>query len=319
MILIRNQAPSTTKSRIVLLFGNGLIGSSIVRHFLYQDDVVMQKVSFDWTNTRQGEQDAKSIFEIVKRQLSQLSEDKNIQTNIAFVWSAGKAGFSATKESTDIELASFRIVLALAEKIYQQFPDNSYSFHLLSSAGGLFENQGMVDNTTVSSPNRPYGQLKYDQEELVLAVDQNVVKYIYRPTSVYGFSSLGQRMGLIPTLIANGYKNQTSTIFGSLSTLRDYVFNEDIGRHITKNLFPAAHNSEVNIQFLATGKPSSIYEIKYSVEYIIRKKIYLKFVTNPETDNSVDITVNSSILPTNWSTTDIRTGIRYVREMIVAK
>lgn len=68
------------------------------------------------------------------------------------------------------------------------------------------------------------------------------------------------------------------------------------------------------MHLLASGKPSSVYEIQNIVEQVIGKKIYLKLHMTTDTENSTDITENSSALPADWSATDIKIGIRYVKE-----
>jgi nucleoside-diphosphate-sugar epimerase len=165
---------------------------------------------------------------------------------------------------------------------------------------------------------RHYGELKYEQENCLQNQEKCIVKVIYRPTSVYGYVGPGQRMGLIPTLISNGIQNRPSTIYGDSSTLRDYVFNENIGAYIVKNLFNASSKRKINVHLLASGKPSSIFEIQNFVEQVIGKKIYLNFHSTAETENTRDITVNSSALPADWSPTDIKIGIRYVKDMLIS-
>jgi hypothetical protein len=45
----------------------------------------------------------------------------------------------------------------------------------------------------------------------------------------------------------------------------------------------------------------------------------MSFESNPLLDNSSDITVNRSALPSNWSPTDLRTGINIITEQMYRK
>jgi nucleoside-diphosphate-sugar epimerase len=318
MLLIRHQCSQSMKPSIVLLFGTGLIGSSITRGLQKRGKTYCQELSFDWSDYDQGKLDADTIFSRLVSMIDPNLTDSDSADAIAIVWSAGKAGFFASQEDIEHELDSYRIVLALLERVRQQFWRQNIAFHLLSSAGGLFENQSMVDETTAPLPKRFYGHLKYEQEKLLTQLDEAITKHIYRPTSVYGYSGLGQRMGLIPTLISNGIQNKTSTIFGSLSTLRDYVFNDDVGDHIAESIGSYNQSTGTIIQLLASGKPSAIFEIQHFVERVIRKKILLNFVTSPETDNATDIVVGSSGLPASWQPIDVKTGVQRVRDLMMA-
>ena len=318
MILVQHHCSQSTKRSVVLLFGTGLIGSSILKGLRQSGETTCHECPFSWNEANQRTRDAEGIY---SRLIGTVESDGNCggaPNSIALVWSAGKAGFFASQEDIDRELESYHVVLSLLEKLSLRFPTIKVECHLLSSAGGLFEDQGLVDISTQPSPKRLYGHLKYEQENLLAKLDSDIAKYIYRPTSVYGYSGPGKRMGLIPTLISNGIQNQTSTIVGSLNTLRDYVFNDDIGNHIAAQICSEERMTETDIRLLASGKPSSIFEIQHFVERVIRKKVLLNFLASPETDNATDIVVGSDVLTENWNPIDVSTGVRCVKDLFMA-
>jgi UDP-glucose 4-epimerase len=314
MIVFQNRPQPGESGKIVVLFGVGLIGVAICKSLNRHEKFTSSYFPFHWSDPVQCKQDSTEIYNHLASVLDSRPKKSFLPSRIAFVWSAGAAGFSATRQNVADELVNFEIVLDLARKAASSFSDSKIFFHLVSSAGGLFENKQFVDEETIPEPGRYYGRLKFEQEIRLINLDNRFVKKIYRPTSAFGFAGLGHRMGLIPTLILNGFQNRVSTIFGGLSTLRDYVYNEDIGEYLEKKLFIGSTTNPATVYFLATGKPSSIYEIRHIVERAIGKKIFLRFHVTPETENSADIAVNSSALPADWSPTDLKIGIRHVLE-----
>lgn len=318
MIVFQQQPRPSEGPKIVVLFGTGLIGSSVCNSIKRQTGYCSTYFPFDWNCPDQSRRDAAGIFQHLSSILASYSQGNLAASKIAFVWCAGKAGFTATKKNMDDELISYQIVLDLVRKIRENFPGSKIIFHLLSSAGGLFEGQRLIHVKTSPQPKRFYGHLKHVQEQRLTELDGEVAKNVYRPTSVYGFIGSGQRMGLIPTLIANGIRNKVSTIFGGLSTLRDYVLNEDVGDYIGKKLFHGCAAGHPAFYLLGSGKPSSIYEIRHFVDQVIGRKIYLEFRATAESDNQMDITINPSALPVDWSPTNVKCGIRLVKEGIIA-
>jgi|MTBAKMStandDraft_1061839.scaffolds.fasta_scaffold03458_5 UDP-glucose 4-epimerase len=317
MIIFQRKDRRGKEFKIILLFGTGLIGTSIYNSINRQAVYSSSYFPFNWNCPEQGKKDAAGIFQYLTSDFL-VSCSHYASSQIAFVWCAGKAGFTATKKIMNDELISYGTVLDLVRRIKESFSGSKIFIHLLSSSGGLFEGQRLINDESVPQPKRFYGHLKYVQEQRLMELNDEIAKKVYRLTSVYGFVGPGQRMGLIPTLIANGMRNKVSTIFGSSSTLRDYVLNEDVGFYIKKKLFHDCGSGNTAIYLLGSGKPSSILEIRHFVEEVIGRKIYLEFRKTSQTENTLDITLNSSALPVDWSPTDIISGIRLVKEGIIS-
>ncbi len=317
MIVLEKKKALGSDSGIIALFGAGLIGSSIYEAIIQRGNYQIIPMPFEWNNLEQCRNDAEGILKLLTRLLQNSLQNGCASPAMAFVWSAGKAGFTASEKCMEEELTCFMDVLTLVQRIMEKFPAINFFFHHISSVGGLFEGQKLVDCQSCPVPKRFYGLLKYKQESLLLQQDSLLKKTIYRPTSVYGVVNNRNRMGLIPTLIVNGIQNKVSTIFGNLSTLRDYVFSHDIAFFISESLFTCPISPSVPTYFLGSGKPSSIYEIRHCIEKIIGKKIYLEFRSTFETENTSDITINSSALPLDWKFTELTTGIRFVKERIL--
>ncbi|MDQ3621401.1 MAG: NAD-dependent epimerase/dehydratase family protein [Verrucomicrobiota bacterium] len=284
---------NATERNMVVLFGAGLIGSAVRDALIERGGFTVTRLPFTWGQTITVDQEVQRISAFLIRSLTADSgslsgtNGRISQRTLRFFWSAGKAGFAANDAQTESELLDFRRVLNLAEDLAGRLPDVKTAFYLVSSAGGLFEGQQQVGNDAIPIPRRPYGRLKLTQEQMLGAAAKDIAKFIYRPSSVYGDIEPGVRLGLIPTLIADGVSRSVSTIFGDLSTLRDYVMARAIGYFLAEVLMRPADAADAAVAFLAAAKPSSIYEVKIIIERIIGRKLYLTFEAHSNAlDNS---------------------------------
>jgi len=160
------------------------------------------------------------------------------------------------------ELDSFSKVVEMAMAVRRENPAWLLRFHMLSSADGPFEGQRNINNASLPAPRRPYALLKLAQEKILDDCD-SLDRFIYRPTSVYGFAGLNRRLGLIPTLLWNGARNKVCTIFGAPETLRDYVWADDVGAFMAGKI--ASEISDSGCLLLASGKPSALSEVLHRI------------------------------------------------------
>ncbi len=289
---------------VIALFGVGLLGSAI-RDVVIRRQYGSELLPLSWDD-----------LPLQRRQLRTIERRLDSATHgvaalgVDFVWAAGRAGFGSTESEAPPELESFRAVLKLAESLALDRPAASPSFHLLSSVGGLFEGQRYVDRGSTPRPLRPYARLKLQQEDLLTACEVPLCRRIYRLTSVFGPAPAGHRRGLISTLIHNGQRHKVTRIVGRLSTLRDFVWTEDVANYLAENLLDQSRVEVARIHTLAAGKPSSIREILNIVEGMLRRRLYVQFDLG--LSNSMDITISPAILGARWRPSDLKTAIRQV-------
>lgn len=299
---------ASTSEDIVLLWGCGLIGQAISHALLCRKKRLIEDYAFPWKNKAAQAQAASTIALAVTSKLQ--GKAMTAKPRLVFVWSAGRAGFSATHEQAAQEMAAFTVVLELARRLQQQLHDVEVEFHLLSSAGGLFEGHTLVGHADVPQPRRPYGQLKQEQEQALLKASQ-LTPVIYRAASVYGIPSQGRRTSLIPVLIHHGLLRQVVTIVGAAKTLRDYVCVDDVGHYIAQKITcPDVVKPAGGIYWMVTGKPSAIMELTGMVEEVIRRKLYLSYRFDAE--NSSDITFSPELKPADFSPLMPPLGISWV-------
>jgi len=290
--------PELERGRQILLFGTGAVGGAIDRALRAQAEIVCDDIlPFDWNDATQQEQRVAHLYERCR------SDDA--QPGVEVVW--GACGFAASDLQTSAELASFQRVLALARRIHERQP---VRFHLVSSAGGLFEGQIAVTARSVPAPMRSYGRLKLEQERLV--EDSGLPRFVYRPSTVYGLLRPRTRRGLIQAFVLNGLRHGVANVFGRLSTLRDYVFEDDVGAFIARRILsPTTALPPAIPHLLVCGRPVSIEQVRVTVERALRRRIYVTL--RPDDIGSADITFAAP--PHEWQPPiDLETGVRRICE-----
>lgn len=306
MILIVRPKPGA--SHAIALFGVGLIGGAILRALMKRGVTSLADLPLNWKDRPQRSLDLLSLTHAINCQF-----DRAPLARLDIVWAAGKAGFGAGREELGAEFEAFRDISKWAQELPLHLPPGtSLGFHMLSSAGGLFEGQRFVDSTTLPRPHRAYGEAKLEQEATVEDLRNTMVAHIYRPSSVYGFSREGGRSGLINTLIENAKKHSVSRIFGGLDTVRDYILASDIAEFVANKITQPETASQTFL--LASGKPASVSTIAQIVTKVVGSPLYLKLDVQPS--NASHITFRQSALPEGWRPTDLETGIRLVARQL---
>ena len=324
MLILHNAGNDggNTEISIAAVFGVGLIGAHIVRNLYQLQYKVTHSLPFSWQDPSHRKKETANILDCIRNLMK--NPDHNDEQRrggvyplpaqaginpapairIDFVWSAGKGGFGMSQDDTLFEMDSFSEIVEMAIDMHRENPSCMVRFHLLSSAGGLFEGQRNVGSDTEPCAKRPYAAMKLNQEQ-ILGSCSDMVQFVYRPTSVYGFAGLNRRLGLIPTLLWNGSRNNVSSIFGTPDTLRDYVWAGDVGSFIADKILSKTSESETFI--LASGKPSSVFEIFRHVEKILNKKLFCHYISDG--GNTEHNTFNITTWPKGWGPSQLETGI----------
>jgi UDP-glucose 4-epimerase len=283
----------------VAIFGVGLIGSSVAEAVCRSLNGARRvSLPVDWSALGS----LRSDLSRVERALRDVLKSGR---DLAVLWSAGRAGFASAKDDSEAELTSFREVLGLVERCAAHAPDSLVSFHLVSSAGALFEGQRHVHAGSTPTPRRPYGELKLAQEQL-LGTSALKRRRIYRVSSVYGYVRPDVRAGLITTLVRDALRRRVTRITGRMYTLRDFVFAPDLSAYIAAQMRdPAERGAEVRI--LASARPTSLAEVHHRIEEVFRRKVHVSYSIEP--DNAEDITFAPTVLPEGWLPSDVRSNI----------
>ena len=298
MILLRSDTP---RMSIVGVFGQGLIGSAIVQQLRKTRLIVDSQSKLDWTLVSALRL---QLQEIEQRLVTALGDSGGM---LDLVWSAGKAGFSATDDEASRERDTFSAVIDMAGSVVKQCGNLDASFHLVSSAGGLYEGQQRVDDDSVPIPQRPYGRLKLEQERILIDTPISMQRHIYRPSSVYGWLRGGKRQGLIQTMVYNGLLNHETVIIGNMNTLRDYIWVEDVAQTVTNHIGCRKSSANPAIHILANGCPCSIFQIKHTVQTVLNRPVIVRYSRGAT--NARDTTFAPRLLKNRREPTDMRLAI----------
>lgn len=293
---------------MIALFGAGLIGSAVVRALMKEGMESAITLPFSWKDADRREGDLASLRETMLRTMA------GSVRHVEVVWTAGRAGFGAGWAEVEEELAAFESVIRFGLLLRDTFPAARHRFHMMSSAGGIFEGQRFVGKQALPAPRRPYGHLKLEQEQRANRLPASIVPFIYRASSVYGVAIFGGRAGLIATLIKNAKQYSPSHIVGRLDTIRDYVLVNDIGKFVAQCMNKAAEQPESFL--LASGRPTAISEVLGIVGKVIGRPPYLKIDTAPS--NASHFSYRKSALPANWFPTDLESGIKQVARQLAS-
>lgn len=297
---------SRTETSVVLLFGAGLIGSQIFRQLVSTHGYQSRYIPYPWAGPgfriRANQNITQALTDIRDRRTGP-------RVSLTVMWSAGKAGFEATEEAARSEIEVFKLILTECDGWKRLF--DHCSFFLVSSAGGLFEGRRYVDVNTMPCVNRVYGVLKQEQERLVAARSGYARKRVFRLSSVYGYIVPNHRVGLIQNLVEKTLLGQPVHVTGRISTLRDFIWAGDVGAYLAGCIQQADRFEETDqpprVEVLASGKPTTIGEVKNIVERLTGLRTYCYFDTT--SINSADITYSSRLLPENWRSIPLVEGV----------
>lgn len=286
----------------MLVFGLGMIGSSIREKLLELEYRQLSAIDFDWqTSAKWGES------------LGQVAADCSAHTppvtRLSVLWSAGKNGFHCTDDEAASENECFRAVVDFIAKLKASLDGVTFDFHYISSAGGLFEGQRVIKRSSIPTPMRPYGRLKLAQEKLLQECFGRYEVAIYRPSSVYGPMEQKAQQGLINNLVKNARSGRETALDSHVMSLRDYVYTGDIGGFVAKRIKAGlTATGDGPVKFLVSARCSSIFEVVRKIEQTLHLKIRFRY--DESFGNHRNITFSDSVLPQGWSPATLNVGIR---------
>jgi nucleoside-diphosphate-sugar epimerase len=284
------------------MFGLGMIGSAIRDSLFDFEYDLMAKIDFNWQDVQQWG----GAFSLIETSCLAYSPPPD---RVSVVWSAGKGAFHSTQDELSRENIPFMDTVGFVLKLRKALDSARFDFHYISSAGGLFEGQRVINNKSIPAPVRAYGRLKLAQEQVLRnSFGKNEISF-YRPSSVYGPMVQKTQQGLINNLVSNGRNRRVTVLDAHVMALRDYVFSGDIGNFVAKRI--RSGTTEVDgspVHFLVSSRCSSIFEVVQKIERTL--KLNLQFRYDESFGNSSNITFSDSVLPPGWSPSTLDVGIR---------
>lgn len=150
---------------------------------------------------------------------------------VEIYWCAGKGVTSTPAEQLGRELAVFESFLSALRETPAE-DRTRVSFFLASSVGGAYgrSEHPPFTESTPAVPASAYGAAKLAAESLLREAtgDGGWRSLIGRVTNLYGpGQDLGKGQGLISAIVGSSITQRPVSIYVSLDTLRDYIYEDD--------------------------------------------------------------------------------------------
>lgn len=302
MQVLSNAAQEPSTKSLALIFGLGMIGSSISQSLQRLGYARHPDIPYDWKNAARRAQ-AQQKISMLCRALAPGP------CNLAVIWSAGDATFHSSDREAAEEQTIFTESVGVIQNLRESLKPVQFGFHFISSAGGLFEGQRAVDFDSAPAPLRPYGRLKLAQEEALSSSFDSRELACYRPSSVYGPMVQNPHKGLINNLINNGHHARVTVLDAHVMALRDYVFSHDIGQFVARCVRSGRLGENGRPErFLVSAKCSSIFEVVRKIQRVLNLKLRVRYDAN--FGNSRDITFSARTLPAGWRPVSLDVGLK---------
>ena len=288
-----------------------MIGSAVVRHRLVNAFAAGQ-VPWD------TDQAPAFIDDALRRFVDWVGEDE-----WAIVWSAGAGVMRTGQEVLDREC---RLLDHVCAAISTGAPAGPGGFYLVSSAGGAFAGSARppfgVDTRPV--PLNAYGRAKLRQEESARSrLAGRCPVSVGRVGNAYGpGQDLTKQQGLITELCRCALLGRAVTIFAPPTTLRDYIYSDDVADMVVADLLRMAGPDWTpwETRVVASGRSVSIAELISLVEMASGRVVMIR-PTFAGTSHLLDLRLLRQTGPPFGDTarTPIEVGIARVFQDIVTR
>lgn len=174
-------------------------------------------------------------------------------------------------------------------------------FIYMSSGGTIYGNQhGIISEDAPATPISYYGFSKLQMESLIKFYHRvyGLEYLILRPSNPYGVGqNLYGKQGIIAVSLGKLLKNETLTVFGDGSNIRDYIYIDDYTLYIEKLIENNISNQTFNI---GSGKGYSITEVLETLQKVSGKALKIEHVPSRKNDVPefvLDISRINSFIP----------------------
>lgn len=297
---------------IVVIGGAGFIGSTIIRH-LYNRNKNVKIIVLEPSFANVSRLDGLDVI-IIRTELSNFDliesiiRSNKVDTVIHLVSTLipGSGYEDYKREIQNVAFPTMRLTQLCSEL--------SIKFVYFSSGGTVYGNRTNPVPFIESDKREPisyYGLTKLMLENNILFEHRTQgLKYlIIRPSNPYGHGqALNGRQGFIAVAIGKILRGEDIEIWGDGSSIRDYIYIEDLGSIVSELLNKEISNTIVN---LGSGVGTSNNQIVDILHEVCKEDF--KVVYKP----SRSIDVSAMVLSTDYlfslvqyETTDIKDGIR---------
>lgn len=275
-------------NNILLLGGAGFIGSNIVKHLAQRVDgvICILEPEFATLHRLTG-----VSVKVIRGELSNLDEvkavilDNKIDTIVHLVSTLipGSCFDDYQREFTNVIYPSVRLMEFCCVQ--------NIKFVYFSSGGTIYgDRKGEVIPFNEKDPMAPisfYGWSKQIMENSILFMHRTQkLKYIImRPSNPYGKGqNLNGKQGLIAVALGKILAGECVEIWGDGSSVRDYIYIDDLGCAIADILTDERiENETLNI---GSGVGYSVNEIIANLQEIVNEEVKVKYIAARQVDVS---------------------------------
>lgn len=263
---------------ILLIGGAGFIGSNIAKQLIINNYsvFVLEPPGANFSRLYQIEDKVKIYY----GKLEQYDLIRDILNKNTIDTVIHLASTLIPSSSLQSYLFEFDTVIKPTINLFPILSELNVKLVYFSSGGTIY---GLRKGTSFSelseiAPISYYGQSKLIIEESIKFEHRNSgLKYlILRPSNPYGIGqAIHGKQGLIAACIGNIIKNESITIWGDGSVIRDYIYIDDLVNAIITIIKLGGDNEIYNI---GTGTGYSVSEVINIITKCIDEKIKVKYV-----------------------------------------
>ena len=275
-------------NNILLLGGGGFIGSTLAEKLLGKYNIIIfEKDNCCYPNLAHIQNDIKLYKGDFNNnsQLDKLLRDEKIDIIIHLISSIlPSSNYKSFLRELDY---NFNPTTKLIKAMHKRGINKLIYF----SSGGTVYGKNYKTINTESSPTNPinyYGWMKLTNERyLELAKELYGLEYlVLRPANAYGpRQRVNSTQGLIAVTLGRILAHKKIEVWGDGSTIRDYIYIDDICDAVSKLISKDKWNETYNI---GTSKGYSVNEVLD----IIKQQTKINFKVNYTKDRPVDIHTN---------------------------
>jgi len=300
------------KNNILLIGGAGFIGANLLKYFVSNQANNVFVLETPFANVSKIENLINKIT-IIKGVLADydllqsIIIDHNIDVIIHLVSTLvpGSSYDDYKREFENIIFPTVRLMGVCAEK--------NIKFIYFSSGGTIYGNNSHEKflETDIREPISYYGLSKQIIEDSILFEHRraNLRYLIIRPSNPFGpGQSLNGVQGLIAVAIGKILANEPLTIWGDGSSVRDYIYIDDLVKTMYQLIDKNIVNEVINI---GSGVGYSINDVLLYLKNIAGEKLIVNYETSRSVDVSnviLDISKLQSFVDTNY--TPLKDGIK---------